>query len=61
MAIDGNGGQGDMFFEFCPIRSMKEWKIEQIRLSTKIQDGWFLMVTYGDEADRLEEFCGMPK
>ena len=25
--IDGNGGRGDMFFEFCPIRH-KEWKIE---------------------------------
>lgn len=25
--IDGNGGRGDMFFEFCPIRH-EEWKIE---------------------------------
>lgn len=25
--VDGNGGRGDMFFEFCPIRH-KEWKIE---------------------------------
>ena len=25
--IDGNGGRGDMFFEFCPIRH-KEWNIE---------------------------------
>jgi hypothetical protein len=25
--IDANGGRGDMFFEFCPIRH-KEWKIE---------------------------------
>lgn len=25
--IDGNGGRGDMFFEFCPIRH-EEWQIE---------------------------------
>jgi len=25
--VDGNGGRGDMFFEFCPIRH-EEWKIE---------------------------------
>lgn len=25
--VDGNGGRGDMFFEFCPIRH-QEWKIE---------------------------------
>lgn len=25
--IDGNGGRGDMFFEFCPIRHV-EWQIE---------------------------------
>jgi hypothetical protein len=25
--VDGNGGRGDMFFEFCPIRHV-EWKIE---------------------------------
>ncbi len=25
--IDGNGGRGDMFFEFCPIRH-EEWRIE---------------------------------
>ena len=25
--LDGNGGRGDMFFEFCPIRH-NEWKIE---------------------------------
>ncbi|NNE76911.1 MAG: PmoA family protein [Pricia sp.] len=25
--LDGNGGRGDMFFEFCPIRH-EEWKIE---------------------------------
>ena len=25
--MDGNGGRGDMFFEFCPIRH-EEWKIE---------------------------------
>lgn len=25
--IDGNGGRGDMFFEFCPIRH-QEWQIE---------------------------------
>ena len=25
--IDANGGRGDMFFEFCPIRH-EEWKIE---------------------------------
>lgn len=25
--LDGNGGRGDMFFEFCPIRHT-EWKIE---------------------------------
>ncbi len=25
--IDGNGGRGDLFFEFCPIRHV-EWKIE---------------------------------
>jgi len=25
--IDGNGGRGDMFFEFCPIRN-SEWQIE---------------------------------
>ena len=26
-AIDANGGRGDMFFEFCPIRH-KDWKLE---------------------------------
>ncbi|HWS01549.1 MAG TPA: PmoA family protein [Prolixibacteraceae bacterium] len=26
--MDANGGRGDMFFEFCPIRH-KEWKIEK--------------------------------
>lgn len=25
--LDANGGRGDMFFEFCPIRH-EEWKIE---------------------------------
>ena len=25
--INGNGGRGDLFFEFCPIRHV-EWKIE---------------------------------
>jgi hypothetical protein len=25
--IDGNGGRGDMFFEFCPIRH-EEWQIQ---------------------------------
>lgn len=25
--LDGNGGRGDMFFEFCPIRH-EDWKIE---------------------------------
>lgn len=28
--IDGNGGRGDMFFEFCPIRH-EEWQIEPNR------------------------------
>ncbi len=28
--LDANGGRGDMFFEFCPIRH-KEWKIEPHR------------------------------
>lgn len=26
--LDANGGRGDMFFEFCPIRN-KDWKIER--------------------------------
>ena len=41
--IDGNGGRGDMFFEFCPIRH-KEWKIEpnknyQLRYRMVVFDG----------------------
>ena len=28
--VDANGGRGDMFFEFCPIRH-EEWKIEPDR------------------------------
>ncbi len=41
--IDGNGGRGDMFFEFCPIRHV-EWKIEsnkkyQLKYRMLIFDG----------------------
>ncbi|RKN76740.1 DUF6807 domain-containing protein [Ulvibacterium marinum] len=28
--MDANGGRGDMFFEFCPIRH-EEWKIEPVK------------------------------
>ena len=26
--IDGNGGRGDVYFEFCPIRH-NDWKLER--------------------------------
>ncbi len=51
--IDANGGRGDMFFEFCPIRH-KEWKIE----SQKEYQLKYRMVVFEDDltANEAEEY-----
>jgi hypothetical protein len=60
--IDGNGGRGDMFFEFCPIRH-EEWKIEpnkdyQLKYRMVVFDGKLT----ADEAESYwKSFAGMPK
>ena len=51
--IDANGGRGDMFFEFCPIRH-EEWKIEpQKKYQLK-----YRMVVFEDDltAKEAEEY-----
>ncbi|MBM1106647.1 PmoA family protein [Aurantibacter crassamenti] len=47
--IDGNGGRGDMFFEFCPIRH-EEWKIEP----DKTYDLNYRMVVFDGKLDANE-------
>ncbi|MEO9891224.1 PmoA family protein [Aurantibacter sp.] len=60
--IDGNGGRGDMFFEFCPIRH-EEWKIEP----NKMYDLKYRMVVFEGELNAEEAefywqtFAAQPK
>lgn len=49
--IDGNGGRGDMFFEFCPIRH-EEW---QIRPHEKYQLKYRMVVFEGELAPEEAE------
>lgn len=60
--IDGNGGRGDMFFEFCPIRH-EEWKIEpnkdyQLKYRMVVFDG---KLTAEEAESYWKSFAGMPK
>ncbi|MCM4167686.1 hypothetical protein KCTC52924_00800 [Arenibacter antarcticus] len=60
--IDGNGGRGDMFFEFCPIRH-EEWQIEpnkeyELKYRMVVFDGKLT----ADEAESYwKSFAVMPK
>lgn len=60
--IDGNGGRGDMFFEFCPIRH-EEWKIEPNKdYSLKYRMVVFDGELTAEEAESYwKSFAGMPK
>lgn len=60
--IDGNGGRGDMFFEFCPIRH-EEWKIEPNKdYRLKYRMVVFEGKLTADEAESYwKSFAGMPK
>ena len=60
--INSNGGRGDMFFEFCPIRH-KEWKIES---QTKYSLNYRMLIFDGTlTAEKAEiywqEFANPPK
>jgi hypothetical protein len=59
--IDGNGGRGDMFFEFCPIRH-EEWKIEpnkdyRLKYRMVVFDG---KLTAGEAESYWKSFAEMP-
>ena len=60
--IDGNGGRGDMFFEFCPIRH-EEWNIEPNKdYRLKYRMVVFEGKLTADEAESYwKSFAGMPK
>ncbi|MCK0146145.1 PmoA family protein [Arenibacter sp. F26102] len=60
--IDGNGGRGDMFFEFCPIRH-EEWKIEpnkdySLKYRMVVFDG---KLTVEEAESYWKSFAEMPK
>ena len=60
--IDGNGGRGDMFFEFCPIRH-EEWKIEpnkeyRLKYRMVVFEG---TLTAQEAESYWKSFAGMPK
>ncbi len=60
--IDGNGGRGDMFFEFCPIRH-EEWKIEpnkdyRLKYRMVVFDG---KLTAEEAESYWKSFAEMPK
>ncbi|WP_149304527.1 DUF6807 domain-containing protein [Pareuzebyella sediminis] len=60
--LDANGGRGDMFFEFCPIRH-EEWKIEPgkkygLKYRMIVFDGYLTV----DEAESYwQSFAEQPK
>jgi hypothetical protein len=59
--IDGNGGRGDMFFEFCPIRH-EEWKIEpnqdyELKYRMVVFNG---KLTAGEAESYWKSFVEMP-
>ncbi|MCM4170706.1 hypothetical protein DHD32_04400 [Arenibacter sp. TNZ] len=60
--IDGNGGRGDMFFEFCPIRH-EEWKIEpnkdyRLKYRMVVFDG---KLTAEEAESYWKSFAALPK
>ena len=60
--LDANGGRGDMYFEFCPIRH-NEWKLEKgqdysLKYRMIVFDG---KMTTGEAEAYWQEFANPPK